>query len=196
VSRHERVYRRLLRLYPEHFTSDYADEMTRLFADQLLDAKDSHEPFAVAGLWIRSIADLMATAPGHHLQRGQPVPQTIDAGPAAIPASHHPAGNRHLRVLIGLLPLWVLVFLLVALPSFMAPMFANPPEVLGLPAGVVIMAIALTVMAIGVAILGLTSSTRAAIVALVGFTAPSLVLLVMAPAMILAIVNLSPQTGG
>jgi hypothetical protein len=51
-------------------------------------------------------------------------------------------------------------------------------------------------LAIGVAILGRTSSPKAAIVALVGFTAPSLILLVMAPAMILAIVNLSPQTGG
>jgi hypothetical protein len=196
VSRHERVYRRLLRLYPEHFRSDYADEMTRLFVDQLRDAKASHEPFAVAGLWIRSIVDLVATAPGHHIRREQAVPQTIDAGPAAIPASHQQGGNRAPRVLIGLLPLWILLFLLVAAPSFMAPMFANPPEVLGLPAGVVILAIALTVMTIGIAILGLTSSTKAAIAALVGFTAPSLVLLVMAPAMILAIVNLSPQTGG
>jgi len=196
VSRHERVYRRLLRLYPARFRSDYADEMSRLFADQLLDAKDSHEPFAVAGLWIRSIVDLVATAPGHHLRREHPVPQTIDAAPAAIPASHHPAGNRALRVVIGFLPLWVLLFLLVAARNFMAPMFANPPETFGLPAGVVILAIALTVMAIGVAILGLTSSTKAAIVALVGFTAPSLALLLMAPAMILAIIDLSPQTGG
>ena len=170
--------------------------MTRLFADQLLDAKDSHEPFAVAGLWIRSIVDLVATAPGHHIRREQPVPQTVHVAPAEIPASHHPAGNQDLRLLIGLLPLWVLLFVLVAAPSFMAPMFANPPETFGLPAGVVILSIALTVMAIGVAILGLTSSTRAAIVALLGFTVPSLVLLVMAPAMILAIVNLSPQTGG
>jgi hypothetical protein len=196
VSRHERVYRRLLRLYPERFRSAYADEMTRLFADQLRDAKASHEPFAVAGLWIRCIVDLVATAPGHHIRREQTVPQTVDAAPAAIPASHQRAGNRALRVLIGFLPLWVLLFLLVAAPNFMAPMFANPPEVYGLPAGVVILAIALTVMAIGVAILGRTSSPKAAIVTVVGFTAPSLILLVMAPAMILAIVNLSPQTGG
>jgi tight adherence protein B len=37
------------------------------------------------------------------------------------------------------LPIGLAAFLFVAAPGFMEPMFANPPEVLGLPAGVVIL---------------------------------------------------------
>ena len=37
------------------------------------------------------------------------------------------------------LPIGLAAFLFVAVPGFMAPMFANPPEILGLPAGVVIL---------------------------------------------------------
>jgi len=37
------------------------------------------------------------------------------------------------------LPIGLAAFLFVAVPSFMAPMFLNPPAVLGLPAGVVIL---------------------------------------------------------
>lgn len=193
MNRQVRVYRRLLRLYPEHFRSGYADEMTRLFADQLLDAKASDEPFAVASLWIRSVVDLVSTAPGHHIRREQPVPQPVDM-PATATLTDRPAMNRAPRVLIGLLPLWVLLFLLVVARNFMAPLLMNPPETFGLPGGLVILAITLAVMAIGVVILSRTSSTKAAIVALLGFTAPSVILLIMAPALILAIVDLSPQT--
>ena len=37
------------------------------------------------------------------------------------------------------LPIGLALFLFVAAPGFMEPMFANPPAVLGLPAGVVIL---------------------------------------------------------
>jgi len=37
------------------------------------------------------------------------------------------------------LPIGLALFLFVAAPNFMAPMFLNPPEILGLPAGVVIL---------------------------------------------------------
>ena len=37
------------------------------------------------------------------------------------------------------LPIGLAAFLFVAAPGFMEPMFANPPEILGLPAGVIIL---------------------------------------------------------
>lgn len=44
MNRHVRVFRGLLRAYPDAFRSDYGDEMTRLFADQVRDAQGSGRP--------------------------------------------------------------------------------------------------------------------------------------------------------
>jgi tight adherence protein B len=49
------------------------------------------------------------------------------------------AQQRLSGYVVGFLPIGLAGFLFVAAPNFMAPMFANPPEVLGLPAGVVIL---------------------------------------------------------
>ena len=49
------------------------------------------------------------------------------------------AQQRLSGYVVGFLPIGLAGFLFVAAPNFMEPMFANPPEVLGLPAGVVIL---------------------------------------------------------
>jgi tight adherence protein B len=49
------------------------------------------------------------------------------------------AQQRLSGYVVGFLPIGLAGFLFVAAPNFMAPMFMNPPEVLGLPAGVVIL---------------------------------------------------------
>jgi tight adherence protein B len=51
------------------------------------------------------------------------------------------AQQRLSGYVVGFLPLFLLTFLFVAAPQFMRPMFLNPPAILGLPAGVVILAI-------------------------------------------------------
>ena len=40
---------------------------------------------------------------------------------------------------MGFLPIGLAGFLFIAAPGFMKPMFANPPAIAGLPAGVVIL---------------------------------------------------------
>jgi tight adherence protein B len=47
------------------------------------------------------------------------------------------------------LPIGLAAFLFVAAPGFMEPMFANPPEILGLPAGVIILLIGGFMMFLG-----------------------------------------------
>ena len=47
------------------------------------------------------------------------------------------------------LPIGLAAFLFVAVPGFMAPMFANPPAILGLPAGVIILLIGGFMMFLG-----------------------------------------------
>ena len=49
------------------------------------------------------------------------------------------AQQRLSGYVVGFLPIGLAGFLFIAAPNFMEPMFANPPAVLGLPAGVVIL---------------------------------------------------------
>ena len=52
----ERVYRRLLRLYPRDFSDDYGDEMTRLYRDRVRSE-------GALSVWLALVVDLMSTAP-------------------------------------------------------------------------------------------------------------------------------------
>jgi tight adherence protein B len=59
------------------------------------------------------------------------------------------AQQRLSGYVVGFLPIGLAGFLFVAAPGFMDPMFANPPAVLGLPAGVIILAFGGFMMFIG-----------------------------------------------
>jgi putative ABC transport system permease protein len=52
----ERIYRRLLRLYPRDFSDDYADEMARLYRDRVRGERAS-------SVWLALAVDLACTAP-------------------------------------------------------------------------------------------------------------------------------------
>jgi hypothetical protein len=93
------------------------------------------------------------------------------------------------RVLLGLLPLWILLVQAIAFPGWMDPVFANPPAMAGLPAGVVLVAAVLALMATGVEVLRRTSSNGVALLAFLGLTLPSAALIVAAPALMLYIQN-------
>ncbi|HEX8939991.1 MAG TPA: type II secretion system F family protein [Candidatus Limnocylindrales bacterium] len=59
------------------------------------------------------------------------------------------AQQRLSGYVVGFLPVGLLMFLFIAAPSFMDPMFKNPPGVLGLPAGVIILGFGGFMMFIG-----------------------------------------------
>jgi tight adherence protein B len=59
------------------------------------------------------------------------------------------AQQRLSGYVVGFLPIGLAGFLFVAAPSFMDPMFRNPPEVLGLPAGVIVLIFGGIIMFIG-----------------------------------------------
>jgi putative ABC transport system permease protein len=56
----DRVYRRLLRLYPRDFSDEYADEMTRLYRDRVRGE-------GAASVWLAVLADLARTAPAEQV---------------------------------------------------------------------------------------------------------------------------------
>lgn len=182
---HDRAYRTLLRLYPATFRDEYGQEMARLFGEQLRDARAARGPMAVAGLWARAIADVLETAPGHHLRREGHVPEPIAAGTpsAGVPIEAH--SRRAPRIVLGLLPLWVLIFFALAAPGFMDPMFANPPAIAGLPAGVFVLVVAMVLTLAGVLFLRRTRSDLATVLVLLVFTVPAMALILFGPAAIL-----------
>lgn len=58
----ERVYRGLMRAYPEEVRRRYADEMVGYFGDLCREERQSRGPNGVALLWARTLPDLLFTA--------------------------------------------------------------------------------------------------------------------------------------
>lgn len=107
----------------------------------------------------------------------------LTVGPKAMP-------NAVGRVVLGLLPLWILLFELIAFPTSMDSVTANPPAVVGLPAGVILVVAALAVMAIGIEVLRRASSSRVALLAFLGLTVPAAAVVVVAPALVVIVQNM------
>ncbi|HTS60484.1 MAG TPA: Clp protease N-terminal domain-containing protein [Candidatus Acidoferrales bacterium] len=61
----ERIYRFLLRAYPRRYREQFAEPMARCFRDQLRAASG---PAAAAGLWLRTLADLVSSVPARHFE--------------------------------------------------------------------------------------------------------------------------------
>lgn len=93
------------------------------------------------------------------------------------------------KVLLGLLPVWLLVLFLLAAPEFMEPAFTNPPAALGVPLGLVPLAIALVLTVIGVVGLRRMSSTAASTAVFLSLTVPAALVIVLTPAMALVLSN-------
>jgi len=190
VTRHERAYRRLLAVYPRPFRERYEEEMVTLFVDQLRDARESGSGSQTARLWLRSLGDVVSTAPSQHLRQEELVPRPLD--PAAVTTVGEPSRSRLSRTgyALALLPLWAGILLSLVAPGFMDPLFANPPAIVGLPAGIVLIFVAGLLMAFGVLAMRWTSSVAGRTAAFLLLTVPSLLLVVASPAAILTIMNL------
>jgi hypothetical protein len=189
VSRHVRLYRGLLRVFPSAFRDEYEDEMTRLFADQLAEARSASERIAVPRLWLRCAADLASTAPRQHLGREHRMAQTVDGRVAGIDAEQRVSRAR--RMVVGLIPLWLFLVHRLAVPAASDPFFLKPPEMLGLPMGVIALALAACLMVSGIVALVRFGSTRLAAVTLVLLTIPAAALIALTPGFILELRRLT-----
>jgi hypothetical protein len=195
MSRHERIFRRFLRLYPADFRARYGDEMTRVFQEQLRDARAAGGRGSVASLWARCIVDLVVTVPKQHFEKERQVSQVAEGSPVVLVQVRPRSTTQTPRLLLALLPLWIFLGRAVAIPRAAEPIFANPPAMFGLPFGLVLLAFSFALMAVGAAVVAGTRSRRSAIYAFAFAIVPSTALVVLAPAIILGIVAVSPQTG-
>jgi hypothetical protein len=195
MNRHERLYRRLMRLYPADFRARFGNEMISLFREQLRDARSSGERRQIASLWARCLVDLAVTVPKQHLEKERQVSQVAEGSPVVLVQVRPRSPARIPRLLLALLPVWIFLARAVVVPDASEPIFANPPAMLGLPAGLVVLAFSLVLMAVGVVVLAKTTSRKSAIYAVAFLTAPSTALVVLAPPIILLIIAVSPHTG-
>lgn len=62
MTRSERVFRALLRLYPAAYRQDYGEPMLQLFRDQWRDASESGHSFSLLQLWIQTVGDMVTSA--------------------------------------------------------------------------------------------------------------------------------------
>jgi predicted permease len=66
-SRSERVFRRLLRLFPAEFRGDYGDDMAATFREQRRDVLARDGRIGAVQLWSETLRGILTTAPREHL---------------------------------------------------------------------------------------------------------------------------------
>ncbi len=67
MSRADRIFKRLLRLFPADFRGDFGDEMAETFRDQRLDTLARGRTMAHISLWWDTLRGVLTTAPREHL---------------------------------------------------------------------------------------------------------------------------------
>ena len=93
--------------------------------------------------------------------------------------------------LLSLLPFgWAAIIVLTS-PLATSPMFAKPPDILGIPLALVFDGLLLAWAGLGARVVWMTRSSIMASLALVATTAPAIVLLTLTPAIILIMQNLA-----
>jgi hypothetical protein len=114
----------------------------------------------------------------------------VDSGSVSMDSSSGATGLR-LGYAIASLPFILIVFAQVVAPGFMEPIFANPPSLVGLPLGVVLLfAVAIWASLAFVVIRAFRSGFGIALGVLV-FTIPAIFAIILLPATILIIQNLT-----
>jgi hypothetical protein len=91
----------------------------------------------------------------------------------------------------ALSPVVLWVALLLMAPGFTDPLYTNPPGVLGLPAGLVLVGLALILAVVAVVVVWRSRSPMVQALAIGLLTIPALLLIGLGPSIILAVQNLS-----
>jgi hypothetical protein len=102
--------------------------------------------------------------------------------PSEVDAAVREPVDRIVRVVPGLSPLLLFVYLLIVAPQFLAPMFETPPAVLGVPLGWLILAIDAALATAAIVVLWSRRFVPAGCLVLPLLTVPSTLLVTMGPA--------------
>ncbi len=81
VASSQRLYRWLLRLYPQSYRTDYEAEMFHLFTDQCREAYKRMGKLGVLSLWLRTLADVGVSVVREHLSDPNSKVGLLEAAP-------------------------------------------------------------------------------------------------------------------
>jgi hypothetical protein len=186
----ERAYRRLLHVFPRSFLAQYEDEMVRLFLDQLRDARGSGRAGRETALWLRSVGDIVSSAPSERLRTEERiVAKPIDPGSVSLTVPTGTTSSQRLGYAIASLPFVLLATITILAAGFMEPVFLNPPEVLGLPMGILMVFVAAVWASLAFVVVRAVRSGVGVAIALLVFTVPAIIAILLIPGTIVAILN-------
>jgi hypothetical protein len=86
-------------------------------------------------------------------------------------------------------PLWLLIYVSIAAPTYFEPLAGEYPDILGVNLGVIVDAIAVAWMLIGVGLLWGARSVRTEAIVFTVFTMPATALVAFSPAIVLILLN-------
>ena len=92
---------------------------------------------------------------------------------------------------LSLIPFAEALLLAVFPQNYFGPLFAKPPDILGIPLGLVLEVLVLAWAALGARVIWTTKSQGMATIALLATTAPAVPVLLLLPAIILIMQNLA-----
>ena len=161
--------------------------MVTVFNDQLREARAPGSGARIVTLWFRSLGDLVSSAAGEHLRKEELVPRPVDPGAVALIREPARGGLARTEYALALLPLWSWTILQIATPDYMNSLFANPPSIVGLPAGMISTLVAASLMTFGILAMRGARSPAGRMAAFLLLTIPSLLIVMLAPAIILIV---------
>jgi hypothetical protein len=100
-------------------------------------------------------------------------------------------GLQRFGYVIASLPFVLIVVAQVLAPGFLEPIFANPPEIVGLPAGIVMLFIAAIWASLAFVVIRANPSGLGMAVGLLVFTVPAILAILFLPSTILIVLNLN-----
>jgi hypothetical protein len=135
----------------------------------------------------RSDPDVVDLMPRTELYGAEPMDPVSDQ---TVDATARSSITRAGYVLTSL-PFVLAVALNVLAPGFLDPLFASPPSIAGLPAGVVFLFLTIVWAVLGILVARKARSEARIALALVVFTLPAMFAILVGPALILIIQNLA-----
>lgn len=92
---------------------------------------------------------------------------------------------------LSLIPFGEALLLAVFPQNYFGPLFAKPPDILGIPLGLVLEVLVLAWAALGARVIWTTKSQGMATIALLATTAPAVPVLLLLPAIVLILQNMA-----
>ena len=115
----------------------------------------------------------------------------VDPGSVALVVSPERTGPMRLGYAIASLPFIEILFAAIFAPGFLEPAFANPPEIVGLPAGIVLLFVVAVWASLAFVVIRAMRSGLGIALGFLAFTFPSIVAIIFIPSAILIVLNLN-----